>query len=82
MILGLSLAQFTYLHVFLSMIGIGAGLFVVFGRSADLRSRHSRVAPVHPIFHEQGAELAKAGGSSRPRQLNIGNLAKGAVNSG
>jgi hypothetical protein len=31
MILGLSLAQFTYLHVFLSMIGIGAGLFVVFG---------------------------------------------------
>jgi hypothetical protein len=31
MILGLSLVQFTYLHVFLSLVGIGAGLFVVFG---------------------------------------------------
>ena len=31
MILGLSLIQFTYLHVFLSLVGIGAGLFVVFG---------------------------------------------------
>jgi len=31
MTLGLSLIQFTYLHVFLSLVGIGAGLFVVFG---------------------------------------------------
>jgi hypothetical protein len=31
MILGLNLAQFTFLHVFLSLVGIGAGLFVVFG---------------------------------------------------
>jgi hypothetical protein len=31
MILGLSLVQFTYLHVFLSLVGIGAGIFVVFG---------------------------------------------------
>jgi len=28
---GLSLVQFTYLHVFLSLVGIAAGLFVVFG---------------------------------------------------
>jgi hypothetical protein len=31
MILGLSLVQFTYLHVFLSLVGIGAGVFIVFG---------------------------------------------------
>jgi hypothetical protein len=31
MILGLSLAQFTFLHVFLSLVGLGAGLFVLFG---------------------------------------------------
>jgi hypothetical protein len=31
MILGLSLVQFTYLHVFLSLIGIGAGLFIIYG---------------------------------------------------
>lgn len=31
MILGLSLMQFTYLHVFLSVVGLGAGVFVVLG---------------------------------------------------
>lgn len=31
MILGLSLVQYTYLHVFLSLVGIGAGVFIVFG---------------------------------------------------
>jgi len=31
MILGLSLMQFTYLHVFMSLIGIGAGIFIIFG---------------------------------------------------
>ena len=31
MILGLSLEQFTYLHVFLSLVGIAAGIFIVFG---------------------------------------------------
>jgi len=31
MILGLSLVQFTFLHVFLSLVGIGAGIFLVFG---------------------------------------------------
>jgi hypothetical protein len=31
MILGLSLAQFTFLHVELSLLGIGAGLFVMIG---------------------------------------------------
>ncbi|MGD0891058.1 MAG: hypothetical protein ABR923_05950 [Terracidiphilus sp.] len=31
MISGTSLVQFTYLHVFLSVIGIGAGFFLVFG---------------------------------------------------
>jgi hypothetical protein len=31
MILGLNLVQFTYLHVFLSLIGIGAGVFIIFG---------------------------------------------------
>jgi len=30
MILGLSLAQFTFIHVALSLIGIGAGFFVMF----------------------------------------------------
>jgi hypothetical protein len=39
MILGLSLAQFTFLHVALSLIGIGAGFFVMFGllKSIELR---------------------------------------------
>jgi hypothetical protein len=31
MILGLSLAQFTFLHVFLSLLGIGAGIFIIYG---------------------------------------------------
>jgi hypothetical protein len=31
MILGLSLMQFTYLHVFLSLVGIGAGIFIIYG---------------------------------------------------
>lgn len=31
MILGLSLVSFTFLHVFLSLLGIGSGLFLVFG---------------------------------------------------
>jgi hypothetical protein len=31
MILGLNLAQFTFLHVFLSLVGIGAGIFIIFG---------------------------------------------------
>jgi hypothetical protein len=31
MVLGLSLAQFTLLHVYVSLLGIGSGLFVVFG---------------------------------------------------
>ena len=31
MILGISLVQFTYLHVFLSLVGIGAGIFLIFG---------------------------------------------------
>lgn len=31
MILGLSLVQFTYLHVFLSLVGLGAGIFIVYG---------------------------------------------------
>jgi hypothetical protein len=31
MILGLSLLMFTYLHVFLSLVGIGAGLVVIAG---------------------------------------------------
>ena len=31
MILGLSLLQFTYLHVFLSLVGLGAGIFIVYG---------------------------------------------------
>jgi hypothetical protein len=37
MILGLSLAQFTFLHVFLSVSGIGAGIFVVFGLLSSRR---------------------------------------------
>jgi hypothetical protein len=39
MILGLSIAQFTYLHVFLSLIGIGAGVFVVYGLLSSRRLR-------------------------------------------
>jgi hypothetical protein len=31
MILGLSLVQFTFLHVFLSLVGIGAGVFIIYG---------------------------------------------------
>jgi hypothetical protein len=31
MMLGLSLEQFTFLHVFLSLVGLGAGIFVIFG---------------------------------------------------
>lgn len=31
MILGLSLVQFTYLHVFLSLVGLGAGIFIAYG---------------------------------------------------
>lgn len=39
MILGLSIAQFTFLHVFLSLIGIGAGVFVVYGLLSSRRLR-------------------------------------------
>jgi hypothetical protein len=31
MILGLNLVQFTYLHVFLSLVSIGAGIFIIYG---------------------------------------------------
>jgi hypothetical protein len=31
MILGLSLTQFTFLHVFLSLVGIAVGVFVIYG---------------------------------------------------
>ena len=37
MILGLSLAQFTFLHVFVSVIGIGAGIFLIFGLLSSRR---------------------------------------------
>jgi hypothetical protein len=37
MVLGLSFAQFTFLHVALSLIGIGAGFFVMFGLLKSLR---------------------------------------------
>ncbi len=37
MILGLSLAQFTFLHVILSLIGIGAGIFIIYGLLNSLR---------------------------------------------
>ena len=37
MILGLNVAQFTFLHVFLSLIGVGAGIFVVFGLLSSRR---------------------------------------------
>jgi len=37
MILGLSLAQFIYLHVFLSVVAIGAGVFIVFGLLSSRR---------------------------------------------
>jgi hypothetical protein len=40
MILGLTLAKFTFLHVALSFIGIGAGFFVMFG---FLKSLHLRI---------------------------------------
>jgi hypothetical protein len=39
MILGLSLTNFTFLHVFLSLAGIGAGVFVVFGLITSRRLR-------------------------------------------
>ncbi|HUH63536.1 MAG TPA: hypothetical protein VLZ50_11080 [Terracidiphilus sp.] len=39
MILGMSIAQFTFLHVFLSLIGIGAGVFVVYGLVSSRRLR-------------------------------------------
>jgi hypothetical protein len=39
MILGLSIGQFTFLHVFLSLVGIGAGVFVVYGFLASRRLR-------------------------------------------
>lgn len=39
MILGLSSVQFTFLHVFLSLVGLGAGIFVIFGLLNSLRLR-------------------------------------------
>jgi hypothetical protein len=39
MILGLSLLRFTFLHVFLSLAGIGAGFFVMFGLLTSKRYR-------------------------------------------
>jgi hypothetical protein len=39
MILGLSLVQFTFLHVFLSIVGLGAGVFIVFGLITSRRLR-------------------------------------------
>ncbi|MGA9668625.1 MAG: hypothetical protein WBQ94_05410 [Terracidiphilus sp.] len=39
MILGLSLANFTFLHVFLSLLGIGAGIFVMYGLLTSRRLR-------------------------------------------
>ncbi|MGA2218488.1 MAG: hypothetical protein ABSG51_10405 [Terracidiphilus sp.] len=39
MILGLSFVQFTFLHVFLSLVGIGAGIFVVWGLLTSRRLR-------------------------------------------
>ena len=39
MILGLNLLQFTYLHVFLSLVGIGAGIFVLWGLLTSRRLR-------------------------------------------
>jgi hypothetical protein len=37
MILGLSLAQFTFLHVFLSLVGIGSGIFIIYGLLSSQR---------------------------------------------
>ncbi len=37
MILGLSSVQFTFLHVFLSLVGIGAGVFIVYGLLSSRR---------------------------------------------
>jgi hypothetical protein len=39
MILGVSLLQFTYLHVFLSLVGIGAGFFIIYGLLTSRRLR-------------------------------------------
>jgi hypothetical protein len=39
MILGLSLTNFTFLHVFLSLLGIGAGIFVMYGLLTSRRLR-------------------------------------------
>ncbi len=37
MILGLSSVQFTFLHVFLSLVGIGAGMFLIYGLLSSRR---------------------------------------------
>src|SRR5277367_2935662 len=37
-----------------------AGFSVVFGCCADVRPRHSRPAPLHPVVDEQGTQLAQA----------------------
>lgn len=37
MILGLSSLQFTFLHVFLSLVGIGAGMFLIYGLLSSRR---------------------------------------------
>jgi hypothetical protein len=39
MILGLSLTQFTFLHVFLSLVAIATGIFLVYGFLTSLRLR-------------------------------------------
>lgn len=39
MILGLNLAQFTFLHVSLSLVGIGAGIFILYGLLTSRRLR-------------------------------------------
>jgi hypothetical protein len=39
MILGLSLTQFTFFHVFLSLVAIASGIFLVYGFLASLRLR-------------------------------------------
>jgi hypothetical protein len=39
MILGLSLLQFTFLHVFLSIVALGSGVFIVFGLITSRRLR-------------------------------------------
>jgi len=39
MILGVSLVQFTFLHVFVSVIGIASGIFILYGLLNSLRLR-------------------------------------------